>query len=82
MTHVAGQADAAAQAAKADRNLEQLGLLHNHSAGFSAASTTALVCTTVHQPTALSRCTNNSPDVCHGVSTITLTCLTVYQQQP
>lgn len=37
MAHVAGQADAAPQAAKADRDLEQLRLLHYHLAGLSAA---------------------------------------------
>lgn len=37
MTHIAGQADAAAQAAKADGDLEEPRLLHNHSACFRAA---------------------------------------------
>lgn len=84
MTHVAGQADAAAQAAKADRDLEQLSLLHNHSAGFSTASTTALMCTMVHdqQPWRMSLCINNSPDVCYSVSTTALTSPMVAEQQP
>ncbi len=38
MTHVAGQADQRCHAAKADRDLEQLGLLDNYTTGFNAAA--------------------------------------------